>query len=127
MPRLALPAIYVKVAADSLIYVNGECERILSTTGRSGKLALLGIAPQPLNTASGSAFQIDMTGLPASGGVLELIDANGVTVAQSPVPPGTVSLRRELLTVPSGIAPGAYVVRLRVEGGAVWIRAAVVR
>lgn len=127
MPRLALPPIYVKVTADSLIYVNGECERILSTTGRSGKLALLGIAPQPLNTAAGSAFQIDMTGLPATGGVLELIDANGATVAQSPVSPGNVSLRRELLQVPSGIAPGAYVVRLRVEGGAVWIRAAVVR
>jgi len=128
VPRLELPPVYVKIVSDSLTYINGECERVLSTTGRSSKLALLGIAPQPLNTATGSAFQIDMVGLPATGGVLELIDANGLKLAQTAVAAGSLgTLRREILQVPADLAPGAYIVRLRVEGGAVWLRAAVVR
>ncbi|MBX7217816.1 MAG: hypothetical protein K1X90_12685 [Candidatus Kapabacteria bacterium] len=119
-----LPATFFKPSSDSVGYHNGNCERVLATTGGNLKatgLALLRISPQPAGLSGGRTLQLMIRELPASGARLELVAADGSLVE-------TIRLEQAAgetvagveFTLPPTIAPGIYFLRLTGATGVDW-------
>jgi hypothetical protein len=115
---LQLPAPTFKLAAgDSVTFVNGICGRILTTSGSSSKLAVLGVLPQPARPAAGQTVNIDVRNLPVTGARAELVSATGETVAQFDLTSTGDRVTRVPLPLPSNITSGVYQLRITAETG----------
>ena len=119
-----LPASFFKPSSDSVGYHNGNCERVLATTGGNLKatgLALLRISPQPAGLSGGRTLQLMIRELPASGVRLELVAADGslaetIRLEQT----GGETVAGVEFTLPPTIAPGIYFLRLTGATGVDW-------
>lgn len=125
---LGLPAPYAAIVADSVTYINGDCERVLNGRGRNDKangFVVLSVMPQPV-TAAGGLLHLDIRNLPAGGATAELLGSDGSVQASFPVPGSGVALARVTLRLPAGIAAGAYFLRLRAGEELAWVKVIVV-
>lgn len=129
LSRLELPAPLFRVAADSTVFVNGDCERFLTTTRGAGKpagLAILGVRPLPVKTPGG-VLQIDVRDLPPGGATVDLVDASGHRTILGTVTPDAGRVVRRSLHVPDDLGSGTYIIRLITDAGIDWARLVVTR
>jgi hypothetical protein len=114
---LKLPAPYISMAADSLTYINGICQRVLmsATNARSktNGLSILGVRPQPVGVAAGGAVELDVRDLPAEGAVADLVAADGRKVASFSIGGSGARVTRISIELPREIPAGAYSLQLR--------------
>lgn len=115
---LSLPPAIILVTGDSVTYVNGICDRIL-TTGRplDKGLAIVGLRPQPLVRSDGSPFELDLRNLPADGAIAELVTLDGNVAATTLVEGASTTIARRVLHF-GDVPQGSYVLRLRSGAGA---------
>jgi hypothetical protein len=117
MSRLVLPPPFVRIAADSLSYVNGSCGRILFTSTGNGKragLGILAIRPQPVVVGGRTVVEVDVRNLPAEGVRGELVAVDGRHVADIAIPTGNDSFVTPVqVTLPSDLPAGVYFLRMR--------------
>jgi hypothetical protein len=117
MSRLVLPPPFVRIAADSLGYINGSCGRILFTLTGGGKragLAILALRPQPMVAGGGTILELDVRNLPGDGARGELVALDGRHVADIALPSGSddyVSLVQ--VSLPPDLPAGVYFLRVR--------------
>ncbi len=127
--RIVLPPPLFRMAADSTVFVNGDCERFLSTTraaSRPSGLAILGIRPHPL-TSGRDELEIDVRDLASDGGSVDLIAASGVRTPLGSLPRTDARVSRVSVRVPRELASGVYALRIVSGGSADWVRVVVVR
>ena len=116
--ELTLPPPLLLFAGDSLTYINGECNRVLGSSG-SGKpngLAILALEPQPL-AASSQTLTTVLRGLPEQGGEIEWVSPNGQLVDRRQIVAGEEEVSRYAIPVPSNISPGLYFLRVSSANG----------
>ena len=116
---LRLPPPLMRITGDSVTYVNGDCDRILTGTRRLAKpnaLAILGIRPQPIIRSRNALVELDLRNLPASGATAELIAVDGAVVARAPVEGATTLLTRRSVSF-ADVAHGTYALRIIAQSG----------
>jgi hypothetical protein len=106
----------MSIDADSLTYIDGICQRILSSIpgGRSkiNGLSILGVRPQPVPVSAGGTVELDVRELPADGAVADLVDVNGRKVASFTVKGSGARVTRIAIPLPQDIPSGAYSLQL---------------
>ncbi len=126
---LRLPAPYAAVIADSITYINGECERILDSRGgghsKAGGFAVLAVMPQPATVASGM-LRLDLRNLPSDGARGEFVAPDGRTLAFFTLRGSGEPLSRVSVALPSDLPAGAYFLRLKTEKELAWIKVMIV-
>lgn len=114
---ITLPPPFARLVADSMTYVNGVCDRIISGrrdgAGKVNGLEILGLHPQPSSAGAGSVLQMDLRDLPRDGARAELLGANGEVVASYPLIGDGARVTRVPVKLPNGISSGLYVIRVR--------------
>jgi hypothetical protein len=125
---LSLPAPLMRLAADKVTYLNGECERVL--LGRSGVskvrvLEIVALRPQPVVGSSGTALELDLRNLPLEGARAELISVDGDMAAMTEISGGDRPLVRRRVSF-GRVAPGAYLLRVVASSGTATSRIVVV-
>lgn len=126
---LELPAPLLRMTADSVVYINGECERFLTTQrglNRTTGLAILNVRPSPI-AAHTTMVELDVRDMPATGGTVELVDGLGRRLFTRHVESEGVRLSRYRMPLPSNLPGGLYFVRIVADGMEDWIKVAVVR
>lgn len=114
--QLTLPSPLLKIAGDTLMYVNGECNRALTTAG-AGKpngLAILSVEPNILPERR-ETIEIVIRDLPAtSDAILEWIAPNGSVVSTTLLrAEAHTDVARYRIPVPTTEAAGLYLLRIR--------------
>jgi hypothetical protein len=116
---VSLPPALIKVSADSVSYVNGDCDRILTTTRMPSKpnaLAILGMRPQPIVRSGAAAIELDLRNLPRDGATAELIALDGSVAARVALDGSTTTLTRRTVQLPD-VPHGSYMLRLSAATG----------
>ncbi len=128
---LTLPAPLPKLTADSTTYVNGECERFLTTNrGTSGKLtglAILGVRPNPVGSNGSSTVEVDLRDLPQAGGRIEFVSMTGDVVTAALLDGVATRVSRFAVPIPSTLPSGVYMMRVIAGSEEVWTKVVVVR
>lgn len=124
---LSLPPALMRVTGDSVTYINGECDRILTTSRQPSKptLTILGLRPQPLVRSGGSPLEIDVRNLPSDGALAELVGLDGVVAASIRIDGDGAPLVRRLLDLPD-VAHGTYILRVSAASGVDQVKVVVV-
>ncbi|MDB5033743.1 MAG: hypothetical protein JWQ98_984 [Chlorobi bacterium] len=129
--RVVLPPPFLRLAADSITYVNGICERILtSLKDRRAKLnglAILAVSPQPAAITGGNVLQADVRDIPADGATADLLAADGTVVASVRVYGGTDRVTRVMIPLPASIPAGAYFLQMSSPADRTWAKVLVVQ
>ncbi|MDB5036377.1 MAG: hypothetical protein JWQ98_3618 [Chlorobi bacterium] len=128
--RLMLPPPFFRLAADSVTYINGICDRIL-TSLRDGRaklngLAILALSPQPAAPTGGTLYA-DVRDIPAEGAIAELISADGLVVATMQVKGGAARVSHVAINLPSNISSGAYLLRMTSAADHAWAKVLIAR
>jgi hypothetical protein len=128
---LKLPAPYFNVAADSLTFINGICQRILSSLpgGRSkiNGLSILGVKPQPVPVSAGGTIDLDVRDLPVEGASVDLVSTDGRKVASFSINGTGAKVTRVSISLPQSIPSGTYSVQLSTATERTWTKVVVVQ
>lgn len=128
---LIIPAPLPKITADSTTYVNGECERFLTThRGAAGKLtglAILGVRPNPVGANGSSTIEVDLRDLPQQGGRIEFVTMTGDVVSAMLLDGVASRVSRFAVPVPATLPSGLYMMRVIAGDEGVWTKVVVVR
>lgn len=127
--RLQLPAPFFRMVADSLTFINGVCERILTTIAGRNKingLSILAIRPQPATIAAGGKLEIDVRELSGDGATGDLVAVDGRKVASFTVGGTSARVTRVSVELPQDLPPGAYFLQLRTATDRAWAKVVVV-
>lgn len=110
---LTLPAPLLRVAGDSLTYINGDCNRVLGSTGveKPTGVAILAIEPQPVHTGRHS-FTAVLRGLSTAGGTAEWFTPDGRSIGTFRLPAVDEEVARYTLPVPEEADAGMYFLRI---------------
>lgn len=116
--QLTLPAPLLRIAGDSLTYINGDCNRVLGGTagGKPVGVAILAIEPQPIRTGQGG-FTAVLRGLAEEGGEAEWIAPDGRRVALFRLQGNPESVVRYTIPVPDNADAGLYFLRITGKNG----------
>ena len=126
---LTLPPPFFRLAADTLTYINGVCERVLISgemQARLRGLAILTIRPQPVAAARGGVLEIDVRDLPAEGARAELVSSDGRLVGSFDLRGSGARVTRVPVRLPGTLSSGAYFLRLRSAGDDAWAKIVIV-
>jgi hypothetical protein len=116
---VSLPPALITITGDSVTYVNGKCERILTSQRAAAKpnaLTILGVRPQPVVRSGAAALELDLRNLPADGAVADLVAIDGTTAATVAIAGSTELLARRVVELPD-VPKGTYVLRLSASSG----------
>ena len=110
---LTLPPPLLRIAGDSLTYINGECNRVLGSAanGKPNGLAILALEPQPL-TVSHHAVTTVLRGLSEEGGTVEWVNPSGQQIARYAIEATDEDVARYTIPVPDNSVPGLYFLRI---------------
>lgn len=114
--QLTLPAPLLKMGGDTLMYINGECNRALTTVGaeKPTGLAIIGVEPNVVPVGQ-STVDIVVRDLSPTGGVIEWIGTDGRIVMSFFLGSSGHTIDRYTIPVPTEEAAGFYAVRLKSE------------
>ena len=116
--QLTLPPPLLKIAGDTLMYINGECNRALTTAGpgKPNVLALLSVEPNVLPERR-DAIDIVVRDLPSDvPATLEWVAPNGEVITTSSLRSDPhIEIGRYQIPVPTTGAAGLYLLRLRTD------------
>ncbi|MEP7217419.1 MAG: hypothetical protein ABI876_00805 [Bacteroidota bacterium] len=128
--RLTLPPPLFRLAADSVTYINGICDRILTSVRDSraklNGLAILALSPQPAALTGGTLYA-DVRDIPADGATAELIAADGSVIATTHIKGSASRVARVAINLPSGIFSGAYLLRMTSAADRAWAKVLIAR
>lgn len=112
--QLRLPAPLLRLAADSVTWINGECNRALSSFG-AGKphgLAILSVEPNVVGEER-REIRLLVRDLPEQGGEVEWIGPDGRVVGRSALSSEGVEVGRYTIPTPHAGPSGLYLLRIR--------------
>lgn len=114
--ELTLPAPLLKLSADSVTYINGECNRILSSggAGKPSGLAILRIDPMPVAVDRGGV-DVVVRDVPAGGATASWVSADGRLVAEVLLT-SIDGVAVYTIPLPDGMTAGIYFLRLHGAG-----------
>ena len=111
--QLTLPPPLLLTQGDTLTYVNGDCNRALTSVG-AGKptgLAILGLDPQPVQTGTGGV-SATLRDVPEDGATIEWIAPDGRTVGRIEVEGTEAGITRYSVPLPENASAGLYFFRV---------------
>lgn len=116
--ELTLPAPLLRVAGDSLTYINGDCNRVLGAVAgeKPTGIAILAIEPQPIHSGRQS-FTAVLRGLAEDGGEVEWIAPDGRRVGLFRLEGSVESVVRYTVPVPNDAEAGLYFLRITGRNG----------
>ncbi|MGE3802893.1 MAG: hypothetical protein AB7H80_17895, partial [Candidatus Kapaibacterium sp.] len=116
--QLTLPPPLLLTGGDTLTYVNGDCNRALTSIG-AGKptgLAILALDPQPVQAGEGVVNTI-LRDVPEDGATIEWIAPDGRTVKTIVVEGTEAGITRYVVPIPENAPPGLYFFRVTSTNG----------
>lgn len=118
--QLFLGAPYVRIAADTMTVINGDCNRALTgdrALARPNGLAILGMYPHPVTGGDDRSVSIYTRNVPPTGATVRLFSVTGIEMASWNVAPSSAPVGEHALELPEHLSTGLYLMRIDGENG----------